>query len=65
MISMMLRWKAYKVLQKPFWLPSIREGVKTAYPTTKISPLTFQEAQCAGFQGLRVEHFSSAYQPHT
>lgn len=62
---MMLRWKAYKVLQKPFWLPSIREGVKTAYPTTKISPLTFQEAQCAGFQGLRVEHFSSAYQPHT
>lgn len=63
-LTTMLCWNAYKVLQKPFWLPSIGEGVTTAYPTTKISPLTFQEAEHTGFQGLRVELFSSAYQPH-
>lgn len=44
-LTMALRWNAYKVLQKPFWLPSIREGIKTACPTTKTSPLTFQEVQ--------------------
>lgn len=63
-LTTMLCWNAFKVLQKPFWLLSIGEGVTTAYPTTKISPLTFQEAEYTGFQGLRVELFSSAYQPH-
>lgn len=52
-LTTMLCWNAYKVLQKPFWLPSIGEGVTTAYPTTNISPLTFQEAEYTGFQGLR------------
>lgn len=63
-LAMTLRWNAYKVLQKPLWLPSIREGIKTAPPTTKISPPTIQEAEYTDFQRLRVEHFSSAYQPH-
>lgn len=37
-LAMMLHWNAYKVLQKPLWLPSIQEGIKTAPPNNKDQP---------------------------
>lgn len=57
-------WAACEVLQKPLWLPSIHEGMKPGPPPPKMSPPAIQEAQHRDLQGLRVEHFSSAHQPH-